>query len=466
MSSARRNALTGSTAFRRTVLSGLIGVIGLIGLVWAGFALHRAQTLGEVRASLDAEIEGLESLYAEQGLDGLVASLSYDGKAVWDPDWLYAILEQDEFIIRVMTGDDDTLAGFEGIDPPGGKSRTFVEHEELSGHPVLAFRMPLEGDEAEVIAARFVPDRLVILQEWLVRASGLVALAVIPISLLTGFFTSRSVVRRLNTISATAETIGEGRMDARVPLRGNGDEFDRLSVAVNDMLDRIGALTRNLEGVSVGVAHDLKTPVSNLAGRLQLMERDAGDPEAVSGHVAAAEAHVATLLRTLDALLRLGEVEAGKRREAFAALDLSELACDMADSFQPLLEDADKQLDVRAAPGVTVNGDRDLLTQMISNLLENTLEHARDGANAWIGLRTEGGRALLEVGDDGPGLPANAAETVFERFVRLDSSRSTPGNGLGLSLVRAIAELHDGHARMVATEPGAVFEISLPLNPD
>ncbi len=463
MSLPRRSALMGSTVFRRTVLSGLIGVTVLIALVWAGFALHRAQTLGEVRASLDAEMEGLESLHAEQGLDGLVAAFSYDGRAIWDPDWLYEVLEEDEFIIRVMTGDDDTLAGFEGIDPPGGKSRTFIEHEELSGHPVLAFRMPLEGGEAEVIAARFVPDRLVILQEWLLRASGLVALTVIPISLLTGFFTSRSVVRRLNAISATAETIGEGRMDARVPLKGNGDEFDRLSVAVNDMLDRIGALTRNLEGVSVGVAHDLKTPVSNLAGRLQLMERDVGDAEAVSGHVAAAEAHISTLLRTLDALLRLGEVEAGQRRGAFDAMDLSDLACDMADSFRPLFEDADKRLDVRAAPGVSVRGDRDLLTQMISNLLENALEHARDGANVWIGLRTESDRALLEVGDDGPGLPANAADSVFERFVRLDSSRSTPGNGLGLSLVRAIAELHNGHARLIASEPGAVFEISLPL---
>lgn len=466
MSSPRRSALVGSTVFRRTVLSGLIGVIGLIGLVWAGFAIHRAQTLDDVQASLKTEIEGLESLYADTGLEGLVASLSYDGQAVRDPDWLYAILEEDEFIIRVMTGDDETLAGFEGIDPPGGKSSTFVEHEELSGHPVLAFRMPLDGGEAEVIAARFVPDRLVILQEWLVRASGMVALAVIPISLLTGFFTSRSVVRRLNTISATAEAIDEGRMDVRVPLHGNGDEFDRLSVSMNDMLDRIGALTRNLEGVSVGVAHDLKTPVSNLAGRLQLLERDAGDPEAVSGHVAAAEAHISTLLRTLDALLRLGEVEAGQRRGAFAAMDLSDLVEDMADSFQPLFEDADKRLDLRAAPGVAVNGDRDLLTQMISNLLENALEHARDGANAWIGLRTESGRALLEVGDDGPGLPANAADSVFERFVRLESSRSTPGNGLGLSLVRAIAELHNGHTRVATTEPGAVFEVSLPLRGD
>ena len=449
--------------FRRTVLSGLIGLIGLIGLVWTGFAIHRAQTLDEVRASLETEMARLEKLYADRGLEGLASALSYHGRATWDPDWLYEILEEDQFIIRVMIDDDETLAGLDGIDPPVGKSSTYVEHEELSGHPVLAFRITLEGGEAEVVAARFVPDRLFVLWEWLLWASGIIALAVIPISLLTGFSTSRSVVRRLNTISATAETIDEGRMDARVPLNHSGDEFDRLSMTVNDMLDRIGALTRNLEGVSVGVAHDIKTPVSNLAGRLQLLERDAGDPEAVSSHLAAAGKHISTLLRTLDALLRLGEVEAGQRRGAFAAVDLSDLAGGMADDFQPLFEDADKRLEVLAALDVTVKGDRDLLAQMISNLLENTLEHARDGANAWIRLRTERARALLEVGDDGPGLPANSADSVFERFVRLDSSRSKPGNGLGLSLVRAIAELHNGNVRVVATEPGAVFEVSLPL---
>ncbi|MEL6569695.1 MAG: HAMP domain-containing sensor histidine kinase [Pseudomonadota bacterium] len=463
MSLARRNNLIASTVFRRTVLSGLIGVMGVIGLVWIGYAIHRAQTLNEVSESLDREMEGLEGLYAEQGINGLVSALSYDGKSTWEPDWLYAILEEDEFIIRVMTGDDETLAGFDGIDPPGGKTRTFIEHEELSGHPVLSFRLPLEDRSAEVIAARFIPDRLVILQEWLVRASWLVALAAIPILLLTGFLTSRSVFRRLNTISMSAEAIDEGKMDGRIPISGTGDEFDRLSVAVNDMLDRIGTLTRNLQGVSVGVAHDLKTPVSNLAGRLELLQRDAGDPEAVSSHVLAAQGHISTLSRTLDALLRLGEVEAGQRRGAFAEVNLSELVTDLADSFEPIFEDADKHLELRVGPGVFLHGDRDLLTQLISNLLENALEHARDGAKAWIGLRAEGDHALLEVGDDGPGLPAQATESVFERFVRLESSRSTPGNGLGLSLVRAIAELHTGQARVVATEPGAVFEITLPL---
>ena len=463
MSSVSPSALLRSTIFRRTFLSGLIGAVGLILLVWLGFAVHKAQTLGEVRSSLAEEMEALEGLYASEGLNGLVAALSFDGRTLWDPDWLYAILEQDEFIARVLTSEDETLAGFEEIDPPGGQASTFVEHEELSGHRVLSFRMPLEGGEVELVVARFVPDRLLILEEWLVQASWLVLLAVMPVSLLTGFFTSRTAFRRLDTISATAETIDEGQMDARVPLEGNWDEFDRLSFAVNEMLDRIGALTRNLEGVSAGVAHDLKTPVSNLAGRLQLLERDAGDPEAVATHIAASQAHITTLVRTLDAMLRLGEVEGGGRRRAFATIDLSDLVEDVADSFLPLFEDADKRFDVRTEARVFVNGDQDLLIQLLSNLLENALEHSREGANTWIRLRALDGKAWLEVGDDGPGLPAPAVDSVFDRFVRLDVSRSMPGNGLGLSLVRAIAELHHGEARVAQTAPGAVFEVSFPL---
>lgn len=162
-------------------------------------------------------------------------------------------------------------------------------------------------------------------------------------------------------------------------------------------------------------------------------------------------------------MLRLGEVEAGGRRGGFALMDFSHLIADVTESFLPVFEDADKQFDVRTQARVPVNGDRDLLTQLISNLLENALEHSRDGANIWVELRTSKGRALLEVGDDGPGLPASAVDSVFDRFVRLDSSRTTPGNGLGLSLVRAIAELHHGEVRVAQTAPGAVFEVSLPL---
>ncbi|MEM9284613.1 MAG: HAMP domain-containing sensor histidine kinase, partial [Pseudomonadota bacterium] len=244
---------------------------------------------------------------------------------------------------------------------------------------------------------------------------------------------------------------------------GRDDEFDGFSREINGMLDRLGTLTRNVRAVSVGVAHDLKTPVSNLGGRLQLIERDIEEPEAIRTHLEKADAHIGTLLRTLDAILRLGEIEAGRRRAAFETLDISALTEDLAESFEPVLADADKHLSSKVTPHLWVEGDPDLLTQMITNLLENVAEHARDGASAWISLKRHDTHALIVVGDDGPGIPDTYREQIFDRFFRVETSRTAPGNGLGLSLVRAIAELHGGGVSLRPDQAGAVFEVEIPL---
>ncbi|MEM9738523.1 MAG: HAMP domain-containing sensor histidine kinase [Pseudomonadota bacterium] len=462
-------SFVGSTVFRRTVWAILAGLIGVLAIVWGAYALNHWQIHQEVKASiLESEFE-LVTAYEEEGLEDLVHRLSFDDRTIWDPEWMFAILEENETIVRLVNAEGETLAGYEHIDPPGGWSQTFLDHEDLDGHPVIALRLGLglglEGGDANLIIAKFLPDRLIYMRELLVMGTWLLAIAVFPIALATGWFTSRSVFARLNTLSETAERVGKGSLQARVPLKGNGDEFDRLSSAVNDMLDQIGTLARNLEGVSVGAAHDLKTPVSNLAGRLQLIERDMDDPSATKAHIDVAQKHIDSLLRTLDALFRLGEIEAGKRKAAFRTLNVSELVEDLADSFQPVFEEADKTLEVRTSPRILIQGDSDLLTQMVSNLLENIIEHARDGAHAKIRLRASDNLAHLEIGDDGPGLPALKGEDIFERFFRLDPSRTTAGNGLGLSLVRSIAQLHDGTAALIAFEPGAVFEVTLPLAP-
>lgn len=463
MSSRRPRQFLSSTVFRRALLANLAGLVAVLLAMWGLFAFHYWQETQSIRSDIETVETELLEAYEEGGLDRVTNALTYDGRTEWEPDWLFAIMEEDEFIVRLVNEGDDTLAGFDAIDPAGGWSQTYVDHEDFDLHPVIALRFGLETDEAELVIGQFVPDRLLVLRELLMRGTWLLLLALLPIALVTGFLTSRSVFKRLSAISDTAEHVSQGRFGARVPLKGNGDEFDRVGEAVNDMLVQIATLARNLEGVSVGAAHDLKTPVSNLAGRLQLIERDLNNPQATKEHVQAAQSHIQALLRTLDALFRLGEVEAGKRKSAFATVDLSELVEDLGDSFQPVFEEADKTIDVRTTPRIQIVGDRDLLTQMISNLLENVIEHARDGAHAWIKLRASGVSAHLEVGDDGPGLPALNGEDVFERFFRLDASRSTAGNGLGLSLVRSIAELHDGQARLISSEPGAVFEVEIPL---
>ena len=463
MSSRRPRRFLSSTVFRRALLANLAGLVAILLAIWVLFAVHYWQETQNMRANIETVETELLDAYEEGGLERVRRNLTFDERAEWDPDWLFAIMEEDEFIVRLVDEADATIAGFDGIDPSGGWSQTYIDHEDFDRHPVVSFRFGLESDDAELVIGQFVPDRLLVLRELLIRGTWLLSLALLPIALVAGFLTSRSVFKRLSTISATAEQVSQGRFSARVPLTGNGDEFDRVGEAVNDMLAQIATLARNLEGVSVGAAHDLKTPVSNLAGRLQLIERDLNNPKATSEHVQVAQNHIQALLRTLDALFRLGEGEAGKRKAAFAPVDLSELVEDLGDSFRPVFEEADKTIDVRTTPSIEIVGDSDLLTQMISNLLENVIEHARDGAHAWIKLRKTGSSAYLQVGDDGPGLPTLEDDDVFERFFRLDASRSTAGNGLGLSLVRSIAELHDGQARLVASEPGAIFEVEIPL---
>jgi len=465
MSSPPPRSFVGSTVFRRTVFAILSGLVAVLLAIWGLFAVHYWQETGRLRAAIETVETELLTAYETGGLDRLKGELTFDGRSEWDPDWLFAIFEENEFIVRLLIENDETIAGFDGIDPRGGWSTTMIEHEDLDRHPVVSYRFGLDADDAELIIGQFVPDRLLVLREFLTRGTWLLSLAILPIALITGFLTSRSVFHRLSTISDTAEQVSQGRFEARIPINGNGDEFDRVSTAVNDMLAQIGALARNLEGVSVGAAHDLKTPVSNLAGRLQLIERDLNDPGATKEHIQVAQRHISALLRTLDALFRLGEVEAGKRKSAFGLVDLSNLVEEIGDSFRPVFEEADKTIDVRTTPRIEIDGDGDLLTQMITNLLENVIEHARDGAHAWIRLRASETHAHLEVGDDGPGLPALNGEDVFERFFRLDASRTTAGNGLGLSLVRSIAELHDGKAHLIASDPGAVFEVEIPLKP-
>lgn len=451
-----------SSVFRRALLAAIASLAVLLALAWLAHAVVRQSEFDQLRAELSDAREDAEALVRDEGLEALASALAHDDRRIWDPDDLYFMLEEEERVVRLLNADDETLAGYPDIDPPGGLiDWYFLEHPDLGDEPLIVSREAI-ADDYELVIARFVPGRVLYNDEVMRLATLFLVLALGPIALISAYFTSRSVFRRLDTIATTTSAIGFDRIDARIPLSKKDDEFDRLAGWVNDMLDRIEALTRNLEGVTVDVAHDLKTPISNIAGRLQLIERDAGNPQAIEEHASVANEHIEALLRTLDALLRLGQIEAGARREAFERFDLSALASELAESFEPLFEVDDKTFEAHISPSVTVLGDRNLVAQLITNLLENALEHARDGARVWLKLTLRNNGVELLVGDDGPGIPANRAQDIFDRFVRMDPGRTKAGNGLGLSLVKSIAGLHGGTAEVVATEPGLVVAITFP----
>lgn len=278
-----------------------------------------------------------------------------------------------------------------------------------------------------------------------------------------GLILSSRFLKRIETINRTAEAIIEGDIRRRIPRRDVCDDLDRLAATLNRMLDRMTSLMESLRHVSNDVAHDLRTPLGRLRRHLDEAQRNADSVEDYRGAVERAVAEVDGILDTFGAILRIAQIESGSRRAGFQRLLLSEIATDVCETFAPSCEDAGKSLRTDIEPGLWVQGDRELLVQSLANLLENAIAHTPVGTSVTVSLKAKAGLAELDVADDGPGVPDGARTRIFERFYRLEPSRSASGNGLGLSIVAAVAELHAGKVFASNNSPGLKIAVKLPL---
>jgi signal transduction histidine kinase len=277
-----------------------------------------------------------------------------------------------------------------------------------------------------------------------------------------GIWLSRVFLHRVDAMSRTAEAIIDGDLGQRIPLRGSGDDLDRLAETLNRMLDRIEKLLTSVRDASNNIAHDLRTPLSRLRQHLEEARGKVGSSAEHESVLDRARAEVEGLLGTFAALLRIAEVEAGAQRAAFCRVDLSAVVETVADAFAPAAEDEGRRIIADISPGIAVHGDKELLTQMLVNLVENALRHTPRGTEVRLSLSRLGQRqALLVVQDNGPGVPEAEREQVLRRFYRLDHSRTTPGSGLGLSLVAAVAELHCGTLQLASAQPGLRVSVTL-----
>jgi signal transduction histidine kinase len=274
-----------------------------------------------------------------------------------------------------------------------------------------------------------------------------------------GVLLSRAFLRRVDAISRTAEAIIDGDLTRRVPTRGTGDDLDRLAGTLNHMLDRIGVLMESLRQVSSDVAHDLRTPLTRLYQRLEGARAHA---QSVADYEAAID-EAQRLFDIFSALLRITQVE-GSSRPGFGDVDLTAVAETVADAYRPDAEEAGHALTATISQGVVVSGDKELLTQALANLVENALRHTPPGTriDVRLGGSSEIG-ARLSIEDDGPGVAEADLPHLTDRFYRGESSRTTPGNGLGLSLVSAVAELHGTTLDLNVTGPGLRVILAFPI---
>jgi signal transduction histidine kinase len=288
---------------------------------------------------------------------------------------------------------------------------------------------------------------------------------ILALGLLSGYLAARTESRRVDAVATTLREIMNGDLSRRVPVGPAGDEFDRLAAGLNAMLQRLQELMENLRQVTADIAHDLRSPLARLREHLELSRRRFAGP-GLPQMFDEALAQIDQALDIFAAMLRIAEVEAGTRRSHFAPVSLSDLLEALAETYEPAFATAGIALTADIQAGLTLRGDKDLLQQMIANLLDNVMLHAAGASFTTIRATRTGQRISLEIADDGPGIPPEQSMRVFQRFVRLDAARRHPGHGLGLSLAAAIAALHGGGIELRENRPGLTSIIFIDVSLD
>ena len=291
------------------------------------------------------------------------------------------------------------------------------------------------------------------------------AIASVLLALAIGVFVARRVQRRQQAFEATIQRVGAGDLAARIPISAAHDDLDRLSDGINAALNRLQTLVESMQQVSNDIAHDLRTPLNRIGLRIAKAQQTLERGGNASADLEAAAAETTAMNNTFSAILRIAQIEAGARRQKFTALDLVRLTRDVAEVYQGVAEDAGFTLTATLPDHpVMVFGDHELLTQALVNLVENVLTHCPAGTAAHLSV-TAGRTPVLEVADNGPGIPPEDRAKVTRRFYRVDKSRSTQGSGLGLSLVQSVMDLHGATLAFGDAGPGLRVSIAFPAGP-
>ena len=289
-------------------------------------------------------------------------------------------------------------------------------------------------------------------------------LAALILSLVGGVLISRGFLRRVDSIRQTAEAIVKGEFGSRIPLQGTNDNFDLLSDILNKMLDRIEALMESMMQVSNDIAHALRTPLTRLQQRLEAARSEADGNIRYENAIESARLEIQKLLETFSALLRIAQIEGGSRQSGFSEVDLSDLFTRVIDAFSDLAEDEGKTLVAHIEPSVDTWGDRELLSEMVANLVDNAIRHTPKGARIDVSLARHHSQIIASVSDDGLGVPQEEHVRIFQRCYRLKRSAKVHGTGLGLSLVAAVAGLHEIELSVENCVPGLCVRMKFPIS--
>jgi signal transduction histidine kinase len=449
-----------TTAFKLSLAYFLVfAVSASLVMGWVAWNMRRVMN-DQLAATIEAEIKGLAELPGQGGIRRIVDII--DRRARQPGASLYLITN---FVGQPIAGNIVALPP-DALREPGLRETTYerlgdtdVERRALARVLILpgGFRLLVGRDleDREAISA-LVGRALVTSLFWLAI-----------IGAFGGLFVARRVLRRVDAMNASAQTIMQGNLAQRLPVGRSNDELDRLADNLNAMLERIQELMVGLREVSDNIAHDLKTPLTRLRNRAEEALRTASAPQEYRAALEKMIDESDQLIAIFNALLMIARLEAGSETASAKTFDLSLAVRDVVELYEPLAEDAGVRLIIEDSSGCFVNASRELMGQAIANLIDNALKYGArpcEGAPAEVSVsvRRVYGAVEVEVADRGPGIPPEDRDRVLGRFVRLEGSRSQPGSGLGLSLAAAVARLHNGSIRLEDNAPGLRAIITTP----
>lgn len=451
------------TAIRMAIRYSLIYGAILIAVVIVYNWTLQSPVDNEIKTALLKERDATQTIYQENGLEGLIGYIKERVKK--KESYLYLLVDKtgtkmagnlrqlpEDFDLSDIKVDeiyqvlyDDQILPLELFEDEANLPTTTIELENdnrlLIAHPTQRGQILRE------------------INEYLIEF----AIPVLLLSSLIGVTLAYAVLRRINTISHTAKEIMEGDITRRIPLSGKNDEFDALSSRLNTMMDRIQKLIEGTREVSDNVAHDLRSPLTRLRNSFEVTLLEDRSNEEYRETLNNGIQDVESLLKTFNSLLSIAQAESGNHRSRWKEFTLNDLLVDMVEFYEPLADEKKQTLTFGQNDEIKITASRDLLAQATSNLIENAIKYTSESGKIHLELEHENNTVTISVSDTGPGIPANEREHVLERFVRLDNSRHTEGNGLGLSLVKAVCELHHGTLHFSEANPGLIVTMRLPL---
>jgi signal transduction histidine kinase len=437
----------------------MFGLLFVLAFLLSGFVTYHLLKL-ELSTALDASVEEIYSVvrssYAPNDIEDLTTTIN-----------TYASLNKASDRVFSLTDASNRHIAGNFTAPPlvDGLSTVRATDIGILGEGSFRIRSGMVGTDRLVVGQSFAEtDRL---ETIAFMSFGWATVLIVTLAIGGGLWLASRAQRRLDGIARTMVEVSHGDLTSRIPLQGNGDDIDVVSGQINRAIDRLSGLVEGMRQVSSDIAHDLKTPLNRLKMIIEdaLSRDERGLP--VANSLIEARLESDQINATFEALLRISQIEAGARKERFRPVDLVRIMSSVAEIYAGVAEDNDQSLEfvTRLGQSPRVVGDSELLTQLLVNLVENAINHCPAGTRIVMSLSDQEHSLCASVADDGPGIPETERTLVFRRLYRLDKSRTTPGNGLGLSLVKAIADLHSASIKMTDNEPGLRVAIEFPKQP-